>query len=1312
MMLDYDIAVAEALLTDTYCSNNNGSFDFGKCGQYVDKIKPVLGPSLEGRVHWVLKEFICKQHSQYSKCFPWVKKWMETSAAWADCMDAFLTKDTPVGEEMIKYAINYVAKGGLVTQFVDSRGSNNKANKTRQELDSFPQDQSIVKSMNVWRYINEKDYWLRTCANTASVNVIFETSPRNSHLKDTCNSDLEVEVGSCSKKTCERHRGFPRNQQNRLHNSKSSSRENMSDCSCNIDDNMKRKHKKNSLNTIPQNRDYTVRRKQSKLKTFIYQNRNVNDSTMSPIKVTNISIPCRPSQLIVRIFEADPSLSDSCLILMKRKFENGIRNVCSCLNEILKKLASTEVKDLRLVCEIRPGYIDLNLRRPRTSKPRLFLARLPTCRSHPKREPRCKHTNSCEDSSSRCGEFQYHRNSVSVDCCTNGSEKHEKFDKGARSFVFRTPRSNYSSTNEKDCTSSQDEEINARIKRKVFSKEANLVWTRKPEKEVSFKLIDARKVEESSTDDNSEICRLDVTCCGNVNSLSFDKKEDRESEDNCIEQPTETMIKQETRSNESTAGKIENNAESSDSNSSRYSDSLKEDERKIPRENCSNTGICNPQQCLCHVLNTKNNANTEETVERLNYPKPQSIGGKDPEKSSVESYCSQKGPSRTKESVSQVLNAAVKAESSVQRNEDGVIRTEESNLPIKQSISEPKKRDTVAERSAEVAEKYSADSICSLNSNYTEASCGTKCSCCGEDLTDAERIEIESENFTISIESKVTAAKEPSNGAVANNRKSIESLKAKAKGAKENKIFFAQGPFSNTSPLNDFAGQRSKYKTMDGKNVAKTSSIEDRPTRVVETRNPSIARSSNCNAMPDSNNIGRGLPTVSNGPSNISRACAEICENGRSLAAGRTSTEQFSCRSNVSTNLYSPEDGLRVRRRERRMRPGSLYCRSSARTRLRGKSMRSTIRAPSYSTQDLREIDCARESRRDVKVRNYTRCSRRNRFRSAASGYLCGSFPAASIDRLKYLIRRKLRRLLLEQRDRGTSTSKTFLRSERYFVSISSGKLSEGHVIRNTCSVDRLNRYVAKEQDGETRKKKKTRSNVWGSKKDTLERVVKKRDIRSMFRGDLFEKFRIAKVSKVLSPKRVTKLMDTYNLTGRRENGGRRNLETKSVGTAYSSTNMFFAEDSSFQRLRNPNKKHLAEEYSYLDKVFREKRQNLRSKRDLKKCRENCCKCGSSTDTYDEIKNEKLPYNNSFRRTENALNLNDLKLLRRHFQSRADHDEDFAIFCRDYEKYVNYIYVDFKLRLLQYVALCRHVKNTLIKRLRSDDVPEVRSSTT
>ncbi|KAL2749627.1 protein 175-like [Vespula maculifrons] len=76
-----------------------------------------------------------------------------------------------------------------------------------------------------------------------------------------------------------------------------------------------------------------------------------------------LSLPFKADDVTREIFKVDPSLlRESCLIATKRKFEMGILNLCSCLNDVVRKTFSqTTIVELHLILDIRTGYINFKL---------------------------------------------------------------------------------------------------------------------------------------------------------------------------------------------------------------------------------------------------------------------------------------------------------------------------------------------------------------------------------------------------------------------------------------------------------------------------------------------------------------------------------------------------------------------------------------------------------------------------------------------------------------------------------------------------------------------------------------------------------------------------------------------------------------------------------------------------------------------------------------------------------------------------------------------------------------------------------------
>lgn len=147
---------------------------------------------------------------------------------------------------------------------------------------------------------------------------------------------------------------------------------------------------------------------------------------LSRFKVARVFLPCKPSDLMKRIFTADPSLTESCLIVMRRKFEFGIHNVCSCLNDVLGSVDAAFVRRSRLDCKICFGYISFRLKIGGAGKKYLFVMRVPICQNVRKRAIRRNFPSEGQTEKSSC--FVYKDNDNNDDALACLGEKSERLD--------------------------------------------------------------------------------------------------------------------------------------------------------------------------------------------------------------------------------------------------------------------------------------------------------------------------------------------------------------------------------------------------------------------------------------------------------------------------------------------------------------------------------------------------------------------------------------------------------------------------------------------------------------------------------------------------------------------------------------------------------------------------------------------------------------------------------------------------------------------------------------------------------------------
>ncbi|XP_043515303.1 uncharacterized protein LOC122531445 [Frieseomelitta varia] len=1417
---------ADQTFANRPCAANNG---FTKLGPCLDRIRPLLGPSLENRVRSALEEFVCKSNSHYAKRFPRLKKFLNTATAWTGCLDVS-AKDTDIRQEMIKHAIEYLAKDGLVTQFADPVVLNRGPNKV--DPDSLAAEQNrALKSMNVWRFINEKDYWL--CQDCATC-VDPETTVQIHHecKKVTSNSDLDVEVGSISQEsstfygTCtttsacrsisnrrvenpDTHANSNRrnfqlilessatNPQTReLDNANNDSLKTLdlrvkfncggkfaqtqtsegnlnfifevSQTSPNVADRSKPAPTGGHLKRSDDS-DQTKFPQNSKIQIYVHRTTSTSRSCIrNPPNISNLSLPCKSSQLIVRLFEADPSLSDSCLVLMRKRFEKGIGNACSCMNDILKKLDEPLIKQLRLNCEIRPGRVDFNLSRKtdgtaNRNKNRWFLGRVPTCSNVHKRDSRHELVERCEEDSN-----------------DRGSAK--------RLADFEEPRvaSPASVLSARDSTEMQifRNETNENEREERRREDANFARTRKGEKQVDFVLSSRTTDSQDEKDfvipiqtdiERSEKCDDDVTavddeiCEGEIDGS-------RGKEETIIgqceaEETADVNGKSEARNDGFMVDDSENKLiELYDLKCGCCSDSLKGDgfgEHNSTAENnleeCSRRAFCTGDGMIeqnrsrtknvdkkdskdskdschafctsgrtlmiehsshldnkgskvnhCHVIcmndrMVEHNLSRMKTVDdknskvdrpcRVFYTSDRVVERNssrtrnlDDERSRIEHWpCySKENTSKGQESThlpekkydSMPEDYVSTGVSGLRTGERQLLENEERVFELKQGISQMKDTSKqeihvfdikVREKDIlNVDERYSADSICVFDSN-TEDSHDTKCSCCGEDI---------------------------------DGRNDTES----------NKPFICPGEklshsitTENAQAVNDNSNLRRSGFTVES-NVSPTR--DQFPDRFTTSEKNSIDLSRGCSADGERNSIGDTCDRKSTNESPpITESLFVFCE--------RSNAKQFSSTDEAS----SSNENCRANRRESHGRFKSP-CGGSVRAACRRKSIYSVTCDPYCATRDCSRVDrnvvgdrSRRQKEKDVPSVS-TRCKNRSRRGSMVPGSLCGSFPA--VDRIKYLIRKKLRKLLVEERDKGTSTSKTFLRNDRYLVSVSSGKLNDSRVTRESCTAGSTircpfttrNRYEARGSPDRTFNE----GSCSGKNKNNFGNIVRGRCQRTIRGNDVLKTIMIGDVSRPLGQKRDSKSTDTQDLMGdrveraerskrkgkknvvdpRRCNKNRKSRNSSSVVPFNSRRMVFFEDDRDHtsrqkydskgrDRTKNPPADSKLTNYSRMDRYER----------------------ALSRGSYVEYENgrgsiaEDVACRDKLRSFERRL----LKL-----EKRRDEESNFAVLLSDYERRVNELDADFRHKLLQYVTLCRSVKNTLMKRLQPDDAYGVTSS--
>ncbi|CAL7944411.1 unnamed protein product [Xylocopa violacea] len=1063
---------------------------------------------------------------------------------------------------------------------------------------------------------------------------------------------------------------------------------------------------KSSTETIKYNCNSFAR--SSKLKIYVHKTTSTdNERIRTSPKVSNLSLPCKSSQLIARLFEADPSLSDSCLILMRKKFEKDIDNACSCANDILKKLDDSAIKQSRLNCEIRPGRVDLNLvcKSAGNSKSRWFLARVPICSNVHKRD-------SCRDSRESCEipcteDVEAPRSMdlpVDPPQCWDAPRSGQEI--GDRRVAFYSICSNHGLSDETGiCTSRRE------IGRRDGQKEVNFIWSRgKTERQVDFVISSWRSGDAAEHAGNEEVERNEA--CSKIGDEVCDKREPfllknedqgERTVDACRETEEIVVVDDSRVGVEDSGDGIE---ESCNCKCVCFSSDSKED---VYGEGNSITGGCNPGQCFCHVFLADS---ASENVCTFDPPV---------EYSDLHCFCPSKESTRVEQHTLQTEENALKMKNELFEKKTSVLEVKKEALRVEENTFESKDiilpvendlklgintcclNERQKKSDSDVEEVYSVDSISAMNSDSIDTGCDSRCSCCGEELTNRSLTEvinkIENKNSIHRIESNKVLRK--SNVIVTENVIVSEDLKdSTIVQSSRSKMI------SNISVESRMASSRgdqcSKKINFPGKlsEHPKQSPVKHNSNQEVTF----IVRPA------DSTRSNEKDPSITE---SLFVFCRRSNVEQSSSTPSSSTEEQISANKNASAKI------------EEAPRKYNLPSKRATLSSCHRKSIYSTVCAPSFRARNednSTRHDIKRDRKEEVAdSRAVPRHRNRSWRQSMAPSGLCNSFPA--IDRIKYLIRRKLRKLLLEERDKETSTSKTFLRNDRYLISISSEKLhgerayresySPGSSIR--CPFTTRSRY----EDGGAAEKTFPEGILLGKDRNAFGDILRARYQR-LIQGnhDVFRKIRTREGSRSLGRKYSSKSTDTRDLIAHK--GG---LFAKRKSKIEDKEEICFNERNRRNRSSVPNSGRIA----FLDdhgdhrqkpchannvRLMEDSEGNrrnhsvdLRSRKNRSK--KDCLSRGDSGSSL-ESQGDRRGWDAEERIRSDKLKSFEKRLFK--LERKREGDNELASFLSDYERRIDELDADFRLKLLQYVMLCRSVKNSLMKRLQSNDVYEVSSS--
>lgn len=1031
-------------------------------------------------------------------------------------------------------------------------------------------------------------------------------------------------------------------------------------------------------NTFPKN---------SKLKIYIYKTMSTDRCTIRDMpNVSNLSLPCKSNQLIVRLFETDPLLLDPCLILLKKRFEKDVNNACSCINDILKKFDDSMIKHFRLNCEIRHGRVDLNLvcKNGNMSKSRWFLARIPTCTSVHKRDSCHKNVESCEKYGEPrksmeipldpvCGE------EVKIECCKELEE---------RKGTFYSFCSNDSSV-------SMESSVSEVEKEKEEEKEVNFVWSREGPKQMEFVLssknaispkrkgkakvyfeIDVEKTKEhddgiseksesflNEEEEKTIVEEYKSEEVADEKNFRCEKNEIREfvmvgteNELTLCEYDYSSDSLKESVLREDQTGKIRDTEKSFSNNEFFSSDNLNQREQE---------DLCVTNEKIESLKKDYKECHLEENVVEM----------REPECSEHEEYLKDTSCPIMKKDISmgseictcELRNNTLQIENCITQETNLSECVVKCNFELSKNICQVedtcKREVNILEKKKNLEEKYSVDSISFVHSN------STKCSCCGKALSSPSDEEIsETNKFCTNktiLDSKVQET---------SNLIGTENVSANLKSTNLQYCKFQTSSIISSSPdqcyntINSNATDSPRSCPNCEQNLAKQFTSE-------KISDPPVAESlfmfckdfnvTNFSSTSDEESLSENFETRDQETrGKFKSPCKKSTPPCRRKLIHYTTCDNSSC----------PAKNFR---RVRYVKPDSK-CKS-------------------------READGARVVARHK--------SRRG---SVIPSSLCTSFPA--IDRIKYLIRKKLRKLLLEERDKGTSTSKTFLRTDKYLVSISSGKLNGERVIYEPCPGRSSIRcpFTARnrcETGDRATVKTFSEGKSLNKNKNVIGDIIKAKCQKMIQNNDILKRIKMADVlksqkcdSKKLSidardlinkEKSKIRKLDSYSLKSRSLKDDR-----SSVVSLNSTRVVFFEDEGDFI-----NRSFLREKNFVLRRDNRNVANNCELKKDFfidsrsirSYSRKNC----ERNFVGNETKTENRTCSDKMRSFEKRL----YKLER-----KQKEDNNLTIFLDDYERLISELDADFRMKLLQYVTLCRSVKNCLMKRLRSDDVCESSTS--
>ncbi|KAF7993892.1 hypothetical protein HCN44_011161 [Aphidius gifuensis] len=337
--------------------SGDGCGDYDKYIPYIDAIRGLFVSSLDEKIYNGLSKFVYNQDKNSSRD-NLNEKQLNSSigvsnfdklidAIWnLDPINAICPgsgrQDAGIFERVLRQAIKYFIKEGLISCFLNSIVLNNRLNRIHRELDDLSVNNNFLKTYLPWNFHDSNN--LSVDKNNQHVidssHEIFNTEINLSQLKnDEIIRDKDAKCFCTSRENstdeiCELLRdNYGRCLSEEFHVDKKIIKNKISDINLSQDDNWTKEN----------------------LKIHICQANNCSDEKLSlPIK----------SECFIRHLDNSGSFKNiSKYEKFKKNFKNCLDNICKSLNDILKNFDGKIIRKCCLLCRVHGDYLKLCLKR-------------------------------------------------------------------------------------------------------------------------------------------------------------------------------------------------------------------------------------------------------------------------------------------------------------------------------------------------------------------------------------------------------------------------------------------------------------------------------------------------------------------------------------------------------------------------------------------------------------------------------------------------------------------------------------------------------------------------------------------------------------------------------------------------------------------------------------------------------------------------------------------------------------------------------------------------------------------------------------